>query len=89
MKSGVNIRYGTDEQFDTNLIVHHCFMDILQQIIDPLRVLSVGHKPYNISLLCQLHQILMNILQFPSNPHMSDSTLDTQGMDLPSQYPSP
>jgi hypothetical protein len=72
----------------TNLIVHHHFMDILYQTVDPLHVLGVGQESHSCPLSCQLGQILMDILQFSSNPCMLDSELDIRehGLTVPESF---
>ena len=54
MKSGTNIRHSKDGEFDTNLIVCHCFVNIFHQTIYPLDILSISQESQNLPLFCQL-----------------------------------
>jgi hypothetical protein len=56
----------------TNLVIHHRVADILNQAAKPVHVLGAIQEPCDPPPLFQRDEILENLIQFPSDPRMSD-----------------
>ena len=72
-----------NEQFaNTYLIPHHRIANIFDQTSEFIRILDVGEKALDLPLVFQQLELSENLLQFPSNPSLSDSTLDLEECEL-------
>ena len=55
-----------------NLIVHHGITDIFNQATEFIHILSAIQESCNLAPFCKWEEVLKNLVQFPSNAHMSD-----------------
>ena len=73
----MDIRHGGSKSvLITNLIVHHCIVNISDQIIQLIHIPGVVEKALNPPLVCQRLEFLEDIFQLPDNPYLSASALD-------------
>ena len=64
----MDVRYGQSEfALTTNLIVHHSITDILDQIVQFVRILDVVEETLDLPLLCQRLEFSENVFQPPNN----------------------
>jgi len=64
------------------LILHHRIANIFNQTSQFVRILDVGEKALDHSLVFQRLEFSDNVFQFPNNPSLSDSTLDLGEREL-------
>ena len=64
------------------LILHHCIANVFDQTSEFVRILDVGEKTLDLSLVDQWLEFSENVSQFPNGPSLSDSVLDLEGREL-------